>query len=139
MSVLFLCRSNSTLQSTLINYVTSPPFHVYYISSQFSLFCCITGTAEVTISSNGNNYCNQLNRYAMNIDPELKMCRGSKIEKHVLREAFDDKEDPFLPSSVLWRQKEQGRNSIGSRKSSQTTSHLKVTKQCKSYKFNFLC
>ena len=46
----------------------------------------------------------------MNIDPELKMCPGSKIEKHVLREAFDDKEDPYLPESVLWRQKEQGGN-----------------------------
>ena len=48
----------------------------------------------------------------MNMDPELKMCRGSKIEKHVLREAFDDKEEPYIPHSVLWRQKEQGRNSI---------------------------
>ena len=50
----------------------------------------------------------------MNMDPELKMCRGSKIEKHVLREAFDDRDDPYLPESVLWRQKEQGCNSIQS-------------------------
>ena len=49
----------------------------------------------------------------MNIDPELKMCPGSKIEKHVLREAFDDKDDPYLPESVLWRQKEQFSDGVG--------------------------
>jgi asparagine synthase (glutamine-hydrolysing) len=44
--------------------------------------------------------------YAMEIEPEKKMC-GDKIEKYILRKAFDDLEDPYLPQDVLWRQKEQ--------------------------------
>jgi asparagine synthase (glutamine-hydrolysing) len=35
------------------------------------------------------------------------------IEKWVLRTAFDDEKDPFLPSSVLWRQKEQFSDGVG--------------------------
>ena len=46
------------------------------------------------------------------MDPQQKMCvdpeTGAKrMEKWVLRKAFDDKEDPYLPDDVLWRQKEQ--------------------------------
>ena len=40
---------------------------------------------------------------AMSINPELKMCPGSTIEKGVVREGFAD----MLPRSVAWRQKEQ--------------------------------
>ena len=29
------------------------------------------------------------------------------IEKKILRAAFDNKENPYLPSEILWRQKEQ--------------------------------
>jgi len=35
------------------------------------------------------------------------------IEKWVLRKAFDDKNDPFLPDSILWRQKEQFSDGVG--------------------------
>ena len=47
--------------------------------------------------------------YAMLIDPADKMCAGSKIEKHILREAFRD----LLPAEVLWRQKEQFSDGVG--------------------------
>ena len=40
---------------------------------------------------------------AMRVDPALKMCPGSDIEKRIVREAFAD----LLPESVAWRQKEQ--------------------------------
>lgn len=36
-----------------------------------------------------------------------------KPEKYILRAAFDDKEDPFLPSEILWRQKEQFGDGVG--------------------------
>ncbi len=35
------------------------------------------------------------------------------IEKRVLREAFVDAEQPWLPDSVLWRQKEQFSDGVG--------------------------
>ena len=41
---------------------------------------------------------------AMNLDSEEKMPKNGKIEKHVLRKAFDVENDPYLPSSILWRQ-----------------------------------
>jgi len=51
--------------------------------------------------------------YAMNLDPEVKMCPGNKIEKNVLRSAFDTPEQPFLPNEILWRQKEQFSDGVG--------------------------
>jgi len=36
-----------------------------------------------------------------------------KPEKYILRAAFDDKEQPFLPKEVLWRQKEQFGDGVG--------------------------
>jgi len=36
-----------------------------------------------------------------------------RMEKHVLRAAFDDKENPYLPDSILWRQKEQFGDGVG--------------------------
>ncbi len=46
---------------------------------------------------------------AMNIRPEDKVYAEGKMEKHVLRKAFDTPEKPYLPDSILWRQKEQFR------------------------------
>ena len=46
---------------------------------------------------------------AMRIDPALKMCPGSEIEKRVVREGFAD----MLPESVAWRQKEQFSDGVG--------------------------
>lgn len=50
---------------------------------------------------------------AMSIDPADKMIRDGRIEKYILRKAFDDPDDPFLPDSVLWRQKEQFSDGVG--------------------------
>lgn len=46
---------------------------------------------------------------AMRIDPALKMCPGTTIEKGIVREAFAD----VLPESVVWRQKEQFSDGVG--------------------------
>jgi asparagine synthase (glutamine-hydrolysing) len=46
---------------------------------------------------------------AMRLNPQDKMCGGGKIEKHILREAFED----MLPHSVAWRQKEQFSDGVG--------------------------
>jgi asparagine synthase (glutamine-hydrolysing) len=50
---------------------------------------------------------------AMGIDPEMKLCGNGKIEKYLIRSAFDTKENPYLPDSVLWRQKEQFSDGVG--------------------------
>ncbi|MEM7162131.1 MAG: asparagine synthase B [Bacteroidota bacterium] len=46
---------------------------------------------------------------AMRLNPEAKMCTGEKIEKHILRKAFED----MLPQEVAWRQKEQFSDGVG--------------------------
>ena len=39
---------------------------------------------------------------------------GSRpIEKYILRQAFDDEEEPYLPREILWRQKEQFSDGVG--------------------------
>eukprot|EP00127_Corallochytrium_limacisporum_P003565 Clim_evm48s150 gene=Clim_evmTU48s150 len=50
---------------------------------------------------------------AMDINPEEKMHTDGRIEKHLMRAAFDDKENPYLPAEVLWRQKEQFSDGVG--------------------------
>jgi asparagine synthase (glutamine-hydrolysing) len=50
---------------------------------------------------------------AMNINPDEKMIRPGRIEKHILRHAFDDEENPYLPAEILWRQKEQFSDGVG--------------------------
>ncbi|TFK42663.1 asparagine synthase-domain-containing protein [Crucibulum laeve] len=63
---------------------------------------------------------------AMNIDPKEKMfSKGSaqevdedgcpKMEKYIIRKAFDCAPDgkPYLPRSILWRQKEQFSDGVG--------------------------
>ena len=46
---------------------------------------------------------------AMTCNPKDKMCGNGKIEKHILREAFED----YLPKEVAWRQKEQFSDGVG--------------------------
>ena len=46
----------------------------------------------------------------MRLNPEAKMCTGDKIEKNILRTAFDKSD---VPESVLWRQKEQFSDGVG--------------------------
>lgn len=50
---------------------------------------------------------------AMGLDAQYKFSGGKVIEKKVLREAFDDKKDPYLPDEILWRQKEQFSDGVG--------------------------
>ncbi|CAN6692999.1 unnamed protein product [Malus baccata var. baccata] len=52
---------------------------------------------------------------AMDIDPEFKMIKKDqgRIEKWVLRKAFDDEEKPYLPKHILYRQKEQFSDGVG--------------------------
>ncbi|KAB1225745.1 Asparagine synthetase [glutamine-hydrolyzing] [Morella rubra] len=52
---------------------------------------------------------------AMDIDPEWKLIKRDegRIEKWVLRKAFDDEEHPYLPKHILYRQKEQFSDGVG--------------------------
>lgn len=48
-------------------------------------------------------------------DPKEKMFGEGhhKIEKYVMRKAFDDADKPYLPDNILWRQKEQFSDGVG--------------------------
>ncbi|GLX81107.1 asparagine synthase B [Thalassotalea eurytherma] len=46
---------------------------------------------------------------AMRLNPEDKMCGNGKIEKGILRSAFEG----YLPDEILWRQKEQFSDGVG--------------------------
>ena len=46
---------------------------------------------------------------AMRINPEEKMAKNGRMEKWVVRKAFED----YLPESVVWRQKEQFSDGVG--------------------------
>lgn len=46
---------------------------------------------------------------AMRINPQEKMINGERMEKWILRKAFED----YLPASVAWRQKEQFSDGVG--------------------------
>lgn len=56
---------------------------------------------------------------AMNIDPAEKLINREqgRIEKHILRKAFDTTDEPdtkpYLPEHILWRQKEQFSDGVG--------------------------
>jgi len=46
---------------------------------------------------------------AMTLNPEDKMAKNGKMEKWILRKAFEE----YLPASVAWRQKEQFSDGVG--------------------------
>lgn len=53
---------------------------------------------------------------SMMIDPNLKLDKENKIEKYVLRKAFDietSEGNKYLPDEILWRQKEQFSDGVG--------------------------
>ncbi|KAL9102786.1 MAG: hypothetical protein Q9163_002104 [Psora crenata] len=54
---------------------------------------------------------------AMNVDPAEKMITKDRIEKYILRKAFDTSGEPdakpYLPDNILWRQKEQFSDGVG--------------------------
>lgn len=53
----------------------------------------------------------------MNIDPKEKMITKERMEKYILRKAFDTTGEadatPYLPEDILWRQKEQFSDGVG--------------------------
>ncbi|CAG9460254.1 unnamed protein product [Pedinophyceae sp. YPF-701] len=59
--------------------------------------------------------------YCMDVDAADKMIDMSdkpdgvhpRMEKYLLRKAFDTPDDPYLPAEVLWRQKEQFSDGVG--------------------------
>lgn len=46
---------------------------------------------------------------AMRLNPEDKMAGNGKMEKYILRQAFED----YLPKEIVWRQKEQFSDGVG--------------------------
>ncbi|KAI9900317.1 hypothetical protein N3K66_004579 [Trichothecium roseum] len=54
---------------------------------------------------------------AMGVDPTDKMITKDRMEKYILRKAFDTSDEPdskpYLPESILWRQKEQFSDGVG--------------------------
>jgi asparagine synthase (glutamine-hydrolysing) len=52
---------------------------------------------------------------AMSIDPKEKLIdkANGRIEKYIVRKAFDTPDRPYLPDEVLWRQKEQFSDGVG--------------------------
>jgi asparagine synthase (glutamine-hydrolysing) len=46
---------------------------------------------------------------AMRLNPEDKMAKDGRMEKWILRKAFED----YLPESIVWRQKEQFSDGVG--------------------------
>lgn len=53
----------------------------------------------------------------MNIDPAEKLISEERLEKYILRKAFDTSDEPetkpYLPDNILWRQKEQFSDGVG--------------------------
>lgn len=50
----------------------------------------------------------------LSVQPNLKMpCFGSKIEKHILRQAFHSDTYPLIPKEVLWRKKDAFSDAVG--------------------------
>ena len=53
----------------------------------------------------------------MGVDPAEKMITKERIEKYILRKAFDTTDEPdiepYLPDKILWRQKEQFSDGVG--------------------------
>ncbi|KAL4939005.1 hypothetical protein BDV06DRAFT_214652 [Aspergillus oleicola] len=54
---------------------------------------------------------------SMAVDPKEKMITKERIEKYILRKAFDTSDEPdveaYLPDKILWRQKEQFSDGVG--------------------------
>ena len=53
----------------------------------------------------------------MGVDPAEKLITEDRIEKYILRKAFDTTDEPetapYLPDKILWRQKEQFSDGVG--------------------------
>ena len=47
------------------------------------------------------------------LTPTPQFAAAGRIEKYIVRKAFDTPERPYLPDHVLWRQKEQFSDGVG--------------------------
>ena len=47
------------------------------------------------------------------VAPVIRLIRQGKIEKDILRKAFDTPDDEYLPKHILYRQKEQFSDGVG--------------------------
>lgn len=54
----------------------------------------------------------KLIKYGLHTVPS-ELMRQNNVEKWILREAFNDPTDPWLPESIVWRQKEQFSDGVG--------------------------
>jgi asparagine synthase (glutamine-hydrolysing) len=76
--------------------------------------CCLTPSYPVTLHL---LTCLKFLEVCMNIDPQEKMITKDRIEKYILRKAFDTSDEPdvepYLPDEILWRQKEQFSDGVG--------------------------
>ena len=78
-------------------------------------FCLLNKISCATHSlQDGLPCCWQINSRFVQIDMNEKPDGvHPKLEKWVLRKAFDTPEQPYLPEAVLWRQKEQFSDGVG--------------------------
>ena len=53
-------------------------------------------------------------KYSMSIPTKFKMVNSERMEKFLLRKAFDNVEDPLIPADVMWRRKDAFSDSVGS-------------------------
>jgi asparagine synthase (glutamine-hydrolysing) len=52
-------------------------------------------------------------KYSMSIPTKYKMVNTDRMEKFLLRKAFDNPTDPYIPPDVLWRRKDAFSDSVG--------------------------
>ena len=68
-------------------------------------------------TSDHRRFCIQFLDASMGVDPAEKMITKDRIEKYILRKAFDTSDEPdtpaYLPEKILWRQKEQFSDGVG--------------------------
>jgi asparagine synthase (glutamine-hydrolysing) len=63
----------------------------------------------------------------------------NNVEKAVLRQAFDQPENPWLPAKVLWRQKEQFSDGVGYNWIDQIIAHCAQQVQLVSQTHSQIC
>ncbi|VDN06527.1 unnamed protein product [Thelazia callipaeda] len=73
---------------------------------------CMANSVEVRVPFLDKTFLdNAVCIHASHKRPKLK--NGRNVEKWILRSAFDTPDDPYLPSDILWRQKEQFSDGVG--------------------------
>ena len=65
------------------------------------------------VDKDGGSPCNHLPASVQIDMKEFPDSKHKKMEKYILRKAFDVTDHPYLPEEVLWRQKEQFSDGVG--------------------------